>query len=219
MKSCAVAAALALFAAQPAAAQTSAPEAIALVESYLDAHNAHDLAGTLAHYHPDASFQLNMGRPLVRGRSAIAELERFDAVAESMLLPFGWSAAHDGKGWAVSVRGVIENSRIFSALGLDIVMAVPNAPIFVLKDGLIVQAIQPPLQAACLLPIQNGFTALATWLNATASPLAPTLTKEGRMVLKPELLPAIIEQIGRWRAASGWAPAPAQLRACAVPPA
>lgn len=210
-------AAAALWLAAPLAAQTTPQAAIAAVQAYLDDHNRHDLVATLSHYDPQADFQLNMGRPLVKGIAAITTLERFDAIAGSTLLPFGWSAAplKDGKGWAVSVRGVLENSRIFSALGLHIVVAVPEAPIFHLEGGKITYALQPPLQAACLAPIQQGFAAFAVWLETQASPLAPVLLNNGRLVLEPATIPAIIEQLGRWRLASGWSPAPAQLRACA----
>ncbi len=211
---------LALALASPAAAQTTPEAAIAAAIAYLDDHNRHDLAATMAHYDEGAAFQLSMGRARVAGLVAITELERFDAVAGSILVPFGWSATRlpDGKGWAVSVKGVLEHSRIFSAVGLPIVIAVPQAPVFHIRDGRITYSHQPPLQSACLAPIAAAFTGLAKWLTDTASPLAPALLKEGRLDLQPATLPVIEAQLARWRQASGWSPTPAQLRACAKLP-
>jgi hypothetical protein len=208
---------LALLLASPAAAQTTSEAAIAAAVAYLDDHNRHDLAATMTHYDDGAAFQLSMGRPRVTGVSAITELERFDAVAGSILILFDWSATAlpDGQGWAISVRGVLEHSRIFAALGLPIVVAVPDAPVFHIRAGRITYSHQPPLQPACLIPIGAGFAGLAKWLEATASPLAPALLKEGRLDLQPATLPLIEAQLVRWRQASGWSPTPAQLRACA----
>ncbi|WP_439532225.1 hypothetical protein [Polymorphobacter sp.] len=212
-------AAAALMAALPAAAQTSPDSAIALVNDWLDAHNAHDLAATIAFYDADATFQLNQGRPLVSGRAAIAELERFDAIAGSVLMPWGLAATHTGDTWSVTARGVIEHSRIFAATGLAIVIAVPEAPIFVLKGGRIVHATQPPLQPACTAAIVEAFTGMAKWLETSRSPIAWALLKDGRLQLTPERLPLIADQITAWRQASGWAPPPIQMRACGTPPA
>ena len=208
---------LALAITSPATSQTSAPQALALAHAYHDTHNRHDLAATMALYAPDATFQLNMGRPLVKGRDAITELERFDAIAGSSLYPYGWRATQQGTDWAIHVDGVVEHSRIFSALGLQIVIAVPDAPVLLLKGGQITHINQPPLRPACTGQIVAGFTALATWLTDTNSPLTPALVSENRLVLKPETLPALIAQITLWRTATGWAPDPAQTRACAEP--
>ena len=201
----------------PAAAQTSGIDAITRAQAYHDTHNRHDLAATMAFYAPDATFQLNMGRELVKGRPAITELERFDAIAGSILFPHGWRARRRGDSWAIHVDGVIEHSRIFASLGLHIVIAVPEAPVLILKDGQIIHINQPPLRPACTGQIVAGFTALAQWLQATHSPLAPALVAQGRLVLKPEMLPAVIEQMTLWRAATGWTPDAAQARACAAP--
>lgn len=208
---------LALLLAGPAMAQTSEAEALALALAYHDTHNRHELAATMALYAEDASFQLNMGRALVKGREAIAELERFDAVAGSILMPYGWRVTPQGGSWAVHVAGVIEHSRVFSALGLDIVMAVPEAPVLILRGGRLIHVNQPPLHKACTGQILAGFSALAAWLGAAGRPLAPALAPEGRLVLKPELLPALLGEAAAWRAATGWRPEAAGVRACAEP--
>ncbi|WP_416906994.1 MAG: hypothetical protein ACMVO5_07995 [Polymorphobacter sp.] len=207
----------ALLLSAPLAAQPTPEAAIAAATAYLDDHNRHDLAATMAHYSEDAAFQLSMGRERVTGLAAITELERFDAVAGSILIPFGWSATQlpEGQGWAVSVKGVLEHSRIFSAVGLPIVIAVPDAPVFHVKEGRITYSHQPPLQAACLAPIGAAFAGLAQWLKDSASPLAPALLKDGRLDLQPATLPLIEAELTRWRQTSGWSPTPAQLRACA----
>ena len=196
------------------AAQSDKAEAISIAKSYIDAHNGHDLDAVMAHYHPDATFQLNMGRPLVRGLAAIRELERFDAIARSLLLPYGWDAVPVGGRWEVRVAGVVENSEIFSAVGLQIVIAVPQAPVFQLQDGRIIHSEQPPLRAECLDIIQEGFAGTASWIAETRSPLAPALLDGTRLRLEPALLSAIAQQIRAWRAASGWSPKPSDLRAC-----
>lgn len=197
-----------------AAAQSGKAEAISIAKAYIDDHNGHDLDAVMAHYHPDATFQLNMGRPLVRGLAAIRELERFDAVARSLLLPYGWDAVPVGGRWEVRVAGVVENSEIFSALGLHIVIAVPQAPVFQLQDGRIIHSEQPPLRAECLAIIQEGFSKTAKWISETRSPLAPALLDGAWLRLEPALLGAIAQQIGAWRAASGWSPKPSDMRAC-----
>jgi hypothetical protein len=198
----------------PATAQTSAPEAIALAKTYIDTHNSHDLDAVMKLYHPEASFQLSMGRALVKGEAAIRELERFDAIAGSLLVPQSWSARPDGKGWRVSVDAVIENSRIFSALGLHIVIARPQAPVLRFENGLITHSEQPPLRAECLSLIGAGFQQAAQWLQQRRSPLAPALLKDGRLRLEPATLPIIAEQLSAWRQSSGWAPPVSALRAC-----
>jgi hypothetical protein len=207
----------ALLLAVPALAQASEVEALVLAKAYHETHNRHAMASTMDFYAPDASFQLNMGRPLVKGRSAIAELERFDAVAGSILLPYGWRAERQDDGWSVHVTGVIEHSRVFSAMGLDIVMAVPEAPVLILREGRIIHVNQPPLKTECTSQILSGLTALAGWLQAEGRPLASLLVVDGRLVLKPELLPAVLGEAAAWRAATGWHPDPSQVRACAEP--
>ena len=203
--------------AAPVSAQTTEAQALTLAQAYHDTHNRHDLAVTMAFYAEDATFQLNMGRPQVRGRAAITELERFDAIAGSSLFPHGWRVERQGARWAIHADGVIEHSRIFESLGLPVVVAVPDAPVLILEQGRIVHINQPPLRAACTGEIVAGFTALAKWLETSASPLAPALVAEGRLVLKPELLPVIISQVSLWRARSGWSPDAARRRACAEP--
>jgi hypothetical protein len=197
-----------------AVAQTSATEAIALAKTYIDTHNSHDLDAVMKLYHPDATFQLSMGRALVKGEAAIRELERFDAVAGSLLVPQQWSARPDGKGWLVSVDAVIENSRIFSALGLHIVIARPQAPVLRFENGLISQSTQPPIRAECLSIIMSGFQQTALWLQQSRSPLVPALLDAGRLRLEPATLPIIAEQLSLWRQSSGWAPPVSGLRAC-----
>jgi hypothetical protein len=206
---------LALTFAAPVAAQTTAAEAIALAHRYHDTHNSHDLAATMALYAPDAEFQLNMGRPLVSGAAAITELERFDVIAESLLFPYHWRAEKAGETWLIHVDGVIESSRVFSALGLSVVVAVPEAPVLVLRGGQIVHVSQPPLRPACTDQIIAGFSALARWLENDGR--ANALVEKGRLVLTTETLPQILDLIGVWRTATKWHPDPAQVRACAEP--
>jgi hypothetical protein len=206
---------LALFFAAPVAAQTTAAEAIALAQRYHDTHNGHDLAATMAFYAPDARFQLNMGRPMVNGVAAIAELERFDVIAGSMLFPYHWRAERTGESWLIHVDGVIESSRIFTALGLPVVVAIPNAPVLILRDGQIVHINQPPLRPACSSQIIAGFSALAKWLAIDVNTKA--LVDNGRLVLTTVTLPRIIDLIRVWRDSSAWRPDAAQVRACAEP--
>jgi hypothetical protein len=206
---------LALLFAAPVAAQTTAAEAIALAHGYHDTHNAHDLTATMAFYAPDARFQLNMGRPLVNGVAAITELERFDVIAASMLFPYHWRAEKAGETWLIHVDGVIESSRIFTALGLPVVVAIPEAPVLILQDGRIVHVNQPPLRPACTSQIIAGFSALAKWLANDVTTKA--LVENGRLVLTTATLPRIVDRIGAWRAASAWRPDAAQVRACAEP--
>jgi hypothetical protein len=206
---------LALLFAAPVVAQTTAAEAIALARRYHDTHNSHGLAATMAFYAPDARFQLNMGRPLVSGAAAITELERFDVIAGSMLFPYQWRAEQAGEAWLVHVDGVIESSRIFNALGLPVVVAIPEAPVMILREGRIILVNQPPLRPACTGQITAGFSALAKWLANDVSTKA--LVDNGRLVLTTATLPRIIDLIRVWRAASAWRPDPAQVGACAEP--
>jgi hypothetical protein len=206
---------LALLFAAPVSAQTTAAEAIALAQRYHDTHNGHHLAATMGFYAPDARFQLNMGRPLVSGVAAITELERFDVIAGSMLFPYNWRAEKAGDTWLVEVDGVLESSRIFTALGLPVVVAIPNAPVLILRDGQIVHINQPPLRPACTSQITAGFSALAKWLASDVNMKA--LVNNGRLVLTKDTLPRIIDLIGVWRASSAWRPDAAQVRACAEP--
>jgi hypothetical protein len=205
---------LALLFAAPVAAQTTEAEAIALAHRYHDTHNAHNLAATMAFYAPDARFQLNRGRPLVNGVAAITELERFDVIAGSMLFPYNWRAEKAGETWLVHVDGVIESSRIFTALGLPIVFATPEAPVLILQHGRIVHVNQPPLRPACTGQIIAGFSALAKWLENDVT--AKALVENGRLVLTTETLPRVLDLIGVWRTASKWHPDAAQVRACAA---
>jgi hypothetical protein len=188
---------LALLFAAPVAAQTTAAEAIALAHSYHDTHNCHDLTATMAFYAPDARFQLNMGRPLVNGVAAITELERFDVLAGSTLFPYHWRAEKSGESWLIHVDGVIESSRIFTALGLPVVVAIPEAPVLILQGGRIMHVNQPTLRPACTGQIIAGFSALAKWLENDVATKA--LVQNGRLVLTTETLPRLVDLIGIWR--------------------
>lgn len=115
-------------------------DARTIVESYIAAQNRHDLAAVMAHYATDAVFLLNSGRPPVTGKPAIERLERFDIYAASTLQPFGLTFARDGDGWTVSIAGVIENSAVFSAMGMVIVRTQP------VRDGFVIRPDQEPKQ-------------------------------------------------------------------------
>jgi hypothetical protein len=180
--------------------------AIAAAKAYLAVHNEHDLERVMKFYAGDATFQLSNGRELISGRENIRELERFDAIAMSTLIPFGWSAQETTQGWEVSVRGVLENSTIFSAIGLNLVVAKPERPVFLMRNGLIQHSEQPDLLPACQRAALAAFYGVAKWLAERNDPRLPGLVSNGRLKLEPHLLPIVAQLITEWRNSTGWSP-------------
>ncbi len=188
--------------AQHAHAQTSSAEAIAIARSYIEAHNAHDLSRTMAFYHPQASFQLSFDRGLKTGTEEIQFLERFDAIAQSAVFPFGLAAYQTGGFWQVTARGVVENSIVFSAMGMKIVIARPAKPIMQIRDGLIVHMEQPPIAEACLKVAREAISGASKWLVESGDPRSEGLLENDMLNLQPHLLPLIAQVIEHWRVAT-----------------
>jgi len=195
-------------------AQLTEEGAIAAAKAYLAVHNEHDLERVMEFYAEDATFQLSNGRALISGREQIRELERFDAIAKSTLIPFGWSARETPKGWEVSVRGVLENSSIFSAVGLNLVLAKPERPVFLIRNGLIQHSEQPALLPACQQAAMTAFDSVAKWLISRKDPRAPGMVINGRLKLEPYLLPAVAQLITEWRITAEWSPTTMQVWEC-----
>ena len=192
-------------------------EARDLVEHYLDLHNAHRFNEVLDLYADDAVFQLNSGRPSVQGKEEIRKLELFDVYASSHLQPYGLEYEKKDGGWRVHIAGVIEHSRIFSALGMTIVVAQPVRNGFELRGGKIAKIVQPDLNPACTKIALGGFVGLVSWLEETSDYRAATLVTDGRLALKPETIPLIVDALKDWRSASGWKPESEDVRSCATP--
>lgn len=203
----------------PAAAQQSAEEAIALVDVYIKAHNAHQPEEVLAMYHPDADFHLSMGRGVVSGRDDIARLEYFDAAAGSTLYPQALTARPEGDRWVVGFGYVIEYSDIFAAMGLNIVLAEGMERGFVFENGRIRTIYQPDLLPACMEVMAPGFVALVAWLQETGDPRADTLLSDGALELTEVTAPLLVEAAVDWRRDTGWGPSREQAFRCAQVPA
>jgi hypothetical protein len=175
-------------------AQTTELEALALVRTYLERHNAHDLNAVMALYADDAVFTLSMGRGDVSGKAAIRDLEMFDVLAGSFLSPFGLQARRKDGGWVVDIGGVLESSRIFRAAGLPIVLADPVKTGFTLRNGKIAAITQPEIRSACGAIILEAFQALAAHLTETNDPRAMLVLGENeRLNLTPETLTLVIK--------------------------
>lgn len=202
----------------PAAAQQSAEEAIALVDVYIKAHNAHQPEEVLAMYHPDADFHLSMGRGVVSGRDDIARLEYFDAAAGSTLYPQALTARPEGDRWVVGFGYVIEYSDIFAAMGLNIVLAEGMERGFVFENGRIRTIYQPDLLPACMEVMAPGFVALVAWLQETDDPRAGTLLEDGALALTYVTAPLLAEAAADWRRETGWGPSREQAFRCAQVP-
>jgi len=190
----ALASLLALTSLQTTFAQTNDAEALALVQTYLERHNEHNLDGVMALYAEDAVFTLSMGRGDVTGKAAIRELETFDVLASSFLAPFGLVLRQEGDAWSVDIAGVLESSDVFSAAGLPIVIAEPVRAGFVLRNGKILKVKQPEIRPACRMAIVKAFSALATYLTDTNDPRAAlVLNTSGRLNLTPQTLTLVIQ--------------------------
>lgn len=195
--------------------QQSASDAVALVDAYIKAHNAHQPDETLGFYHHDASFHLSMGRGIVHGVGDIARLEYFDAAAGSTLYPQGVTARREGAGWAVGFRYVIEYSDVFSSMGLNIILAEGLDNAFVLEDGKIRTIIQPELKPACMEAMGAGFALLIGWLTETEDTRGEILLRNGSLHLTRDTAPVLIEAAREWRDRTGWSPTREQAFECA----
>lgn len=200
---------------QDATAQDSAAQAIALVEHYIATHNAHRPDDTLTYYASDADFHLSMGRGVVSGIDAIARLESFDAAAGSTLYPQDLTARLVDGRWVVGFGHVIENSEVFSAMGLRIVLAQGLETGFVLKDGKIDALYQPDLYPACTAIMAAGFKELLQWLADSGDSRSTILLRNGRLNLTGETAPLLIAAVQDWRADTAWRPTDGETLACA----
>lgn len=199
----------------PAVAQESTAAALALIKRYVEYHNSHDIDGVMDLYAKDAVFFLSMGRPEVRGKSAIENLERFDVAAGSTIYPQRLQVERDGDRWRVHIGGAIEHSEIFEATGASIVMAQGMDDAFVLRDGKIMEIHQPELEPACRDIIVPALRRAADWLVAENDTRAAQLVENGFLRLTPETIPRVVVALHDWRAATGVAPDPAAVSSCA----
>ena len=193
-------------------------EARTLVERFLELHNQHRYEEVMILYAEDARFQLNGGRPEVRGKEEIRKLQLFDAYARSHLQPYGMRYEPTETGWTVHIEGVIEHSDVFSALGMKIVHAQPVRNGFDLSGGKIVRIVQPDLNPACSGIAMEGFSGLVAWLETSGDHRAGDLIVDGRLALVPSKIPLIVDALKDWRNSTGWSPQAAAVRECAQPP-
>ncbi|MCC5869906.1 MAG: hypothetical protein JJU27_15490 [Gammaproteobacteria bacterium] len=207
--------ALAAAMASPVVAQESARDAVALIDAYIKAHNAHEPEETLSFYHQDAQFHLSMGRGVVEGIDDIARLEYFDAAAGSTLYPQQVTARREGEMWIVSLGYVIEYSDVFAAMGLKIVLAEGLDYAFVLEGGKIRSIVQPELKPACMQAMGTGFALLVDWLKDSDDPRRDVLLRDGSLYLTGDTAPILIQAVNDWRDASGWGPTREQAFECA----
>lgn len=199
----------------PADAQESARDALALVDAYIKAHNAHQPDETLGFYHPDAQFHLSMGRGVVDGTGEIARLEYFDAAAGSTLYPQNLTARRERATWVVGFSYVIEYSDIFAAMGLKVVLAEGLDNGFVLEGGKIRSIVQPELKPACMEAMGTGFALLIDWLTESDDPRGADLLRGDSLHLTGDTAPVLIEAIRDWRDRTGWSPTREQAFECA----
>ncbi len=211
----ATALALAAAMASPVVAQESARDAVALIDAYIKAHNAHEPEETLSFYRHDAQFHLSMGRGIVEGIDDIARLEYFDAAAGSTLYPQQVTARREGELWVVSLGYVIEYSDVFAAMGLKIVLADGLDYAFVLEGGKIRSIVQPELKPACMQAMGTGFALLVDWLKDSGDPRRDVLLRDGSLRLTGDTAPILIQAANDWRDASGWGPTQEQAFECA----
>jgi len=207
--------AFAVAVASPAIAQQSARDAVALVDAYIKAHNAHQPEETLSFYHQDARFHLSMGRGIVHGVEDIARLEYFDAAAGSTLYPQQVSARREDELWIVSLGYVIEYSDVFAAMGLKIVLADGLDYAFVLEGGKIRSIVQPELKPACMQAMGTGFALLIEWLKDSDDPRRDVLLNDGSLHLTGDTAAILIQAVTDWRDETGWGPTREQAFECA----
>ncbi|MFK7828675.1 MAG: hypothetical protein AB8B57_02740 [Congregibacter sp.] len=196
-------------------AQDSEEQARALIKTYIERHNNHDLDGVMSLYAADAIFYLSMGRPPVLGRKAIEGLERFDVAASSTIYPQDVSIEQDAGLWRVHIGGAIENSDIFAAAGVSIVMAQGIRNAFVLRDSRIIEVHQPELEVACTDTVLAAFRGAVAWLIERNDPRAEYLIENGFIKLTPATISAVVTLLREWRMSSASSADPKAVSACA----
>lgn len=183
-----------LHAAGPAFAQFNQAEALALINTYIARHNAHDIEGVMDLYAQEATFTLSANRGTISGKAAIRDLEMFDVMANSYLAPFGLTATKEAQGWRIDLEGVLESSKVFSAAGLPIVIAEATNYAFIVNNNKIKSIVQPEIRKACTAVIIKAFSTLTATLKETRHPKAAlVLNKTGRLNLTPMSIPIVTE--------------------------
>lgn len=201
----------------PAVPQSAREQrALAVVRSYLDAHNRHDAVAAAAHYAAGASFVLSDQRGIVKGTDAILELQRLDAALGSWVSPIELRARTSKDAVIVSFSHVLEQSSIAAAVGVPLIVAEPVAEAFRVRGDRLQRVVQPSFAAACARAMRAGFVGFLDWLRERDDARVGSLLRsDGSIVLTAATAPAWIAGIREWRASSGWAPSAADLLQCA----
>lgn len=190
--------------------------ALDVLRRYLAAHNQHDVAAASGQYATGAQFALSNQRGVVKGRAAIAELERLDAALGSWLEPVGLRTRARGDDVIVTFARVLEQSTIAEALGVPLIIADPVDEAFVVRRERLQRVVQPPFAPPCARAMQSGFRGVGDWLRDRKDPRgASMLRADGSIVLTADTAQVWIAAIHEWRRATGWAPATEDVLACA----
>lgn len=190
--------------------------ALEVVRRYLTAHNRHDVAAASGQYAADAQFVLSNQRGVVKGRAAIAELERLDGALGSWLEPVGLFTRVRGNDVVVTFDRVLEQSSIAEAMGVPLIIADPVDEAFVVRRDRLQRVAQPPFAPACARVMQAGFRGVSDWLRRREDPRRASLLRaDGSIVLTAETAPVWIAAVQEWRRDTGWAPVAADIVACA----
>ncbi|MGA0844662.1 MAG: alpha/beta fold hydrolase [Arenicellales bacterium] len=184
------------------------------VRRYLEAVNQHDAKQAVAQFATDGEMHLLQNR-LARGHDALLEIERFHEVAQPLVKPEGLHVFREGDSIRVSMIRNVEQSRVFTAMGLPQVTTLGLDEAFRVNQGKISLARQPEFTPACQALMSAAMGSAIKWLNSQQDVRRSRLVPDGRVRMDADTVGEWITVLNQWRLSSVWTPDVKQVRACA----
>jgi non-heme chloroperoxidase len=186
----------------------------AAVQAYLKAVNEHDAERAVAQFAADGEMHLLQNR-VAKGYDALREVERFHEVARPSVRPEGLHVFREGDSIRVSMMRNVEQSLVFTAMGLPRVTTLGLDEAFRVRAGQISLARQPEFTPACQALMSAAMQGASQWLNDRQDPRRQRLLPNDRLRMDADTVAEWIEVLAQWRDSGLWSPDAQQVEACA----
>jgi len=183
------------FLAAAIATTACGPNPEAVLESYVAAHNAHDVEGALEYFAENPVFELPGGDVRLEGIAAIRDLESWDATVQSHIEMS--EIVRDGQ--TLIVNRIIERNLWFQSVGIEEVTYTRGTRITIIK-GRITSIRAADLSPESIAAITSVMSEFMPWANMNHPRQIGRLVPNGKFIYNAEAAKGWLRLLKEWQA-------------------